>query len=52
MTDRAIGGLVPLVRDGLSIGRAVVSLERCGLARIFFLHTIPGEGGFLIVDDL
>ena len=30
MIDRAIGGLVPLVQDDLSINRAVVSLERCG----------------------
>lgn len=27
MIDRAIGGLVPLVQDDLSINRAVVSFE-------------------------
>ena len=54
MTDRATGGLVPMVRDGLSIGQAVVSLERCGLARTFLLN-IPGKADFslwMIYDSL
>ena len=44
MIDRAIGGLVPLVQDGLSFDRALVSLGRCRLDCTYFF-CIPAYRG-------